>query len=1215
MSMEVRLITRRKGDSGSKSGGGGTIVSTAASTSDYAKVAALAERALDARHADNADWANEALRARHADQAEYSREAYDVAPASPAFDRWLRKDTEDSARKKITFEEGADFGPFVSGFAGAGIDGAGNGEFESIVSRSWLKVRELIYNRLNALEGDTSFADVGTIEHLAANADGTLSAVMRKRWEGDFTAFQPGDVVYGYVNNLNSASSKEHCKAWAWVKSVDRAANSLKLALYPGTETPAGVNFPLTQGMIITRWGNNIEPSADTIINPDYQPFIVKRKDGSYANTRRSSFFISCDTGNIVELMGVDKPVLKNYNYGTVLGRIPDGLLDDSTKELVNKGQPYLFARGIIVQDLIRIGYNGVPTRTANYRGMWKADSAASETDFYRATVSVYDTVTWKGSLWQCVTSQSADEPSDSNPAWLKMTNGEVKVWQLTPSASIVSVRREGVSPDSLTCAVTMSSSSSSTRTFDNNYDLLLAGAVLKYSCDGEDFKEFIMGSDEPLELEDGTDVIEAEDSVEGSSVLTLGGDDIPTEGIGDRIIFSLCDSSTHEELARVHVPVVRDGEDGRNSVSVEVTPASVVFKRDGTRQEAGVYVDVYDGGVPVSQADPGTGQTNFACTRLSATAVAAPGLIWSFDSVEGRFRYRLTFTGSVDANAEIPFTVTYKGVAYQRSITVRTVRDGQMAYPAGEYNKAITYSAEGDTTPVVMYNGNYYALRTGQTYTGTAMPPTRSNPALDVANGGEDARWMHFETFNAIFADIVLAKFAKIGSGVSWGEFMFSQYGTRRTTDDEGTVTEHADSMDYGSFDASYFDGSDQTKLPSQAPFEPHLLINWLTGRLLAQNADIRGRIATGIEGRRRIVLDPDTQQVSVYDDSDCEVITMEGRHYDDETALFGTQDGAVTMAVSQWSSSSTQDHAADIAVTQAFATAAPAEIHISGSLSCGARRGAQTASDDPYTLQVSPRASATLSVLVHTYSSGSCLEEELVETKTVATCHAQADITTGADASKSLALDRSVKVAAGFHRISVLFSRSEVGEGSQASASFSGMSARYASDFYVSRVFANGFCFGQSRNDFILGYKTPQNGMRLLLENSGYGFDFSDEHPRARAGQGRKWTPLPLLLFHGRATHSGGSYAWQGKPRSCTDSLPGFTKEGTGRVKISIPGDWPGNVSADNLIVTVNGNSAEGTLKASVASVTGSSVTVLLSKESGAADGSFIITIQYLG
>ena len=589
-----------------------------------------------------------------------------------------------------TFLKGIRIGTFVAGQSGAQIDAAGNAEVESLHVRSWLKVQELIYNRLNAQEGDTSFGDVGTIEQITNNSDGTQTALMRMRWEGDFTAFQPGDVVYGYVNKLDRADAKEYYKAWAWVKSVDRAANQLVLATYPDTETPAGKNHPMTEGMVISRWGNNIEPSLQTYINPAYSAVIGKRGE-TYINKRQRTFFISCDSGNLVELMGVNKPKLEPGNYGTILGIIPDGLLDEKTEELINKDQPYLFARGIIVQDLIRVGYEGVTTRTANYRGMWSAQTAASTTDYYRSTPGMYDTVTWNGALWQCVASKTLDEPKDSSAAWVKMTASlndgkEIKLWLLNPSANIVSVRRTEVRPEVLTCSVTLCSSDNSTLTFDNNYDLLQAGAKLFYSADGVSWQEFIIGQTEPLELEDESGVIEMENSTNNSSVLTVGGNDINTADIGDRIIFKLTAADdTTEVLALTHVPVVKDGEKG-------------------------------------DKGDPGE------------------------DGQDGQ--------------------------------------DGLMVYPAGYYDPNTTYTATSETAPVVMYAKNYYVLRRGATYKGASQGATRNTPALEVANapvvaGASTSRWILFDKFNAIFADIVMAEFAKLASAVFYGDWLISQQGT----------------------------------------------------------------------------------------------------------------------------------------------------------------------------------------------------------------------------------------------------------------------------------------------------------------------------------------------------------------------------------------------------------------------------------------------------
>jgi hypothetical protein len=468
-------------------------------------------------------------------------------------------------------------GDYVAGYQGAAIDSAGNAEFESIFARSYLKVFELIYNRLNALEGNTSFADVGTIETIEDNEDGSQTAVMRKRWDADFTAFQKGDVVYGYVNNLTSDSEvKEYYKAWAQVKDVDRDLNTLTLVPYPDEEVPAKVNHPMTAEMIITRWGNNIEANATTASNPDYVSFIVA--DGTetvsgvtqtkYRNTRQQSFYISCDDGNIVELMGVRKPTLEEGNYGAVFGQIPAGLLDDDTMAKLNTGQPYLYARGVIYQDLIQVNYKGLIRRTANYRGMWSYDTATSDNP-YESTTSSYDTVTYNGVLWQCLINETTEEPSTTASGWGQMTASpeEVKVWTINPSANIVSIRRNEIRPETLSCTVTLATNSK-TISIDDSATLLKKGAILQYSIDDVAWAEFLMGNEEPIELEDGSGYIETES---GTEYITIGGDNVSTDLIGDRIIFRLIDKTSGDELARTHVPVVKDGARGAFTSTVFV--------------------------------------------------------------------------------------------------------------------------------------------------------------------------------------------------------------------------------------------------------------------------------------------------------------------------------------------------------------------------------------------------------------------------------------------------------------------------------------------------------------------------------------------------------------------------------------------------------------------------------------------------------------------
>ena len=654
----------------------------------------------------------------HADEADHAVEADNA-------DKWDGEHFGEWIDQPVRTSDAVKFGSmqtenFAEGVSGAKIDADGNAEFESIVSRSYLKIQELIYNRLNALEGDTSFADSGTIESITNNADGTVTAVIRRRWETDFISFQIGDIVYGYVNNLHNEITKELFRCWGVIKKLDRDANSITLAMYSDDNVPGISNRAFTEGMLISRWGNVIEPNQETYLNSDYSSFIVL-KNGKYINQRQRSFMISADNGRIVELVGVRSPILSAENYGTVLGQIPDGILTDGIKQLINYEQPYLYARGIIVQDLIRIGYEGVTVRTANYRGLWNADTAASLTDYYRTTNSVYDTVTWKNALWQCIMSRSTEEPSESSSAWAKITAmdsdaAESKVWTIVPNENVISIRTDGNKPERITCSVTLVSSRTGTRSITSKNELAREGVSLFFSIDGGiSWTEYIFGIDEPLETESGESL---EMEVNGT-VITIGGNDIATSEIGERIIFSLKDTESDAVLHQVVVPVVRDGKDGLQGL---------------------------------------------------------PG------------------------------------------------REGLLVYPAGTYDSSKTYTATGDTCPVVEYGGQYYRLKSGATWTVTENSGLRVNPAIDVAMNDEQTVWMLFDKFQSIFTDVIMAEFAKLASAVFYGDFMISQQGVTKP----GNVA----STDYEKFKIG--------------TFVPNVQINFNEGYIKALKGEFAGDIVT---------------------------------------------------------------------------------------------------------------------------------------------------------------------------------------------------------------------------------------------------------------------------------------------------------------------------------------------------------------------------------
>ena len=322
--------------------------------------------------------------------------------------RALSRTDNDTAEGVITFLEGLvsegllsaraglEIGQYVNSITagkGAGIDKAGNAQVESIEVRTYMKVMELIINRLSAQEGDFNFTESGTIDKVTELESGTYLLDIRKRWDFDFTAFKENDVVYGSINTLLEDGS--YFTSWFRVLAVDVSANQLTVALYPDDEVPAGRNFAPSARMNICRRGNATD------------------KD------RQSCWYLSSYEGCIMYLEGVTKPILEESNYYLSLGRPKHLELFNGLP--INYDHPYLFARGAIVQDLLRIDFQGNPVYEIVDEGLWKEDG-----EYIKGYSSLYGKyiqhqVWYKDCCWRCVTDAATVglPPKWNNTQWV----------------------------------------------------------------------------------------------------------------------------------------------------------------------------------------------------------------------------------------------------------------------------------------------------------------------------------------------------------------------------------------------------------------------------------------------------------------------------------------------------------------------------------------------------------------------------------------------------------------------------------------------------------------------------------------------------------------------------------------------------------------------------------------------------------------------------
>lgn len=303
-----------------------------------------------------------------------------------ALKMFLRKDQSDGTNFLLKFGNFID--SLVTG-KGAGIYPDGRGQFERLEVRGAMIVKELIYNRWFSQEGNVTYSEAGTIERFELLSDGTYDLYLRRRWDNDITAFKEQDVSYGSVNNLNSTG--EYYDSWFRVLSVMQAENKINVVLYPDEEVPGGKNYEPAVGMVITRRGNAVD------------------------EVRQGFWYISSYEGCICMLDGVTKPILEESNYSIIIGKLKRLSLFDNLP--INYLQSYVYCRGIAIQDLMRIDYQGVVVVQLNDRGFWSLEVAQSDTP-YTAGKETVDTVWHYGCRWKCLVTGTTDEPRYASTGW-----------------------------------------------------------------------------------------------------------------------------------------------------------------------------------------------------------------------------------------------------------------------------------------------------------------------------------------------------------------------------------------------------------------------------------------------------------------------------------------------------------------------------------------------------------------------------------------------------------------------------------------------------------------------------------------------------------------------------------------------------------------------------------------------------------------------------
>ena len=377
--------------------------------------------------------------------------------------RFLSKVHDDIAAGKITFQDIASFlqGLKIGGAGSSyGITGSGNATFAQIIFdtvlksfganpsfiggngihmdaatghiatdsldvRGWMRIMELIINRLQLMESDYSFTEGATTEHFDIEPNGNyMTVTVRKEHDNDYLPFYPGDILYAKINDLLPAgqvpdghTATEHGSYYTvWIRVVSTNMNDNTMVVVPyngrnaeGPIVPGAVNFT-PQGMGISGAGapagSDFYTSyydalqAEYALYPDgYDKAVTLTRHGNVADginpetglqdatilssqkNRQQAWVLSTTDKRLTMFWHVDKPIVDEDNYALCLGILPQLSClpyDSNGNPVWNVDMPSLFVNTVFYSHMHRINW---PARVIKEdRGQWTASPKATYT-------------------------------------------------------------------------------------------------------------------------------------------------------------------------------------------------------------------------------------------------------------------------------------------------------------------------------------------------------------------------------------------------------------------------------------------------------------------------------------------------------------------------------------------------------------------------------------------------------------------------------------------------------------------------------------------------------------------------------------------------------------------------------------------------------------------------------------------------------------------
>ena len=352
---------------------------------------------------------------------------------------FLRKDAPDVTEYLLRMMSGAEFGETLDSLiAGKGtlVTGDGRVQTDRLEVRGALTVLRLVVNEILGMQGDASFTETGMIEAVEDLGEDTYRLRIERRTAFEALMFREGNILYSIVNDLPTGGTSYYT-SWMRVVAVNTTENTVTVVLYADWEVPGGVNYAPQAGYYVTRRGDARVP------------------EGGGVNEDAQSWLISSREGRIMFLTNVLKPILEDYNYGVVIGKLPNTAALEQIP--VAKDDLGIMADVVIARKFYEFDGNGKVITKVVDRGEWSLTVAQSENPYRYMThettnestgqrfVTLEQHAVWHlGCKWGCLADETTAEPKWNSTDWI-MLEGDPNYYLQIESSNGYAFRRSHV--------------------------------------------------------------------------------------------------------------------------------------------------------------------------------------------------------------------------------------------------------------------------------------------------------------------------------------------------------------------------------------------------------------------------------------------------------------------------------------------------------------------------------------------------------------------------------------------------------------------------------------------------------------------------------------------------------------------------------------------------------------------------------------------------